>query len=158
MSVWVIKVAVAVLLATVEVVVVAKVLLRAAAIIDVGVEGKVSVMGVLVGVVIIVVGVVEIVLKCVFLVLYPLGVSSGMDVELFMDGVTDVVLGVLSGIDIAVLADVNANAIAEVIITWGFPESTPLEEFSCCDAFDCRARDILDRGCVLQARMPSYHE
>ena len=130
MSVWVIKVAVAVLLATVEVVVVAKGVLRAAAIIDVGVEVKVSVIGVLVAVVTIVVGVVEIVLKFVFPVLYPLGVSSGMDVDLFMDGVTDVVLGVLPGIDIAVLADVNANAIAEVIITWGFPESTPLEEFS----------------------------
>ena len=54
-----------------------------------------------------------------------------MDVDLFMDALAAVMLGVLTGIGIEVLADVKANAFAVVMPALGFRISTSLENFSC---------------------------
>ena len=47
-----------------------------------------------------------------------------------MDALTGAMLGVLTGIGIEALSDVNAKVFAVVIIALEFPLSTPVEEFS----------------------------
>ena len=115
----------------VVVVLVVKVLVSVEAIINMVVVVEVMVIGVLADVEIFVVGVIVSVLKFAFSVSYSVDVpSSDVAVDLFMDALTDVMLAVLTGIDIDELADVGANAFAVVITALEFPVSTPLEEFS----------------------------
>ena len=52
------------------------------------------------------------------------------DVDLFMDALAEVRLGVLTGIGIEVLADMNANSFAVVMTAVGFSIETTLEGFS----------------------------
>ena len=67
------------------------------------------------------VGVIVIVLKFALSLSYAVDVSSSdVDVDLFMDTLADATLGVLTGIDIEVLADANANAFA-VVTALKFP-------------------------------------
>ena len=100
------------------VVVVVKVLVWAAVIINLVVVFGVLVIDVLVEVELIVVGIIVIILK--------FASPSEVDFDCFMAGV---MLRVLLGIGIGVLNDVNANAVA-VMTALEFPVSTPLEKFS----------------------------
>ena len=87
--------------------------------------------GVLADLEIIVVGAIVIVLRFALPVSYFVDAPlSGVAVDLFTDALADVMIGVLTGIDIAVLPEVNANAFAVVMTALGFPVSTTLEEFS----------------------------
>ena len=61
-----------------------------------------------------------IVLKFALTVSYSADVPSDVAVDLFMDGLTGVMLCVLNGIGIEVFADVNANAF-EVVTALAFP-------------------------------------
>ena len=56
--------------------------------------------------------------------------SSDVSVEFFMDALAGVMLAVLTGIDIEVMPEVNANAFAVAITALELPVSTTLEEFS----------------------------
>ena len=110
------------------------------------------------------VGVIAIVLKFAFTVSCSLDVSSGMTIDSFMEALAGVMLGVLSGISVEELADVNTNVFAFRMAALEFPVSTPLKEFSrplallgCATPFDCRPLALLDRARVLHTRMPSYH-
>ena len=95
------------------VVVVVKVLARAAAVIDMVVVVEVWLNDVWVDVEIIVVCPIVIVLKFALSVSYSaVDVPSGVAV---MDALAGVMLGVVNGIGIEVLADVNANAFAVVM-------------------------------------------
>ena len=122
------------------VVLVAKVLVWAEALVNMLVEGLVidvradTVIGVLTDVEIIVVGVIVIVLKLEESVSYSVYAMSGAEVDLLMDefaGVlADIILGVLSGTGDDVFVDVNVNVFAGVA-TVRFGISAPLERFSC---------------------------
>ena len=57
--------------------------------------------------------------------------SSEVDVDLFIDALAGTILGVLPGLGIEALADVNAIAFAVVMTALEFPMPTTLEEFSC---------------------------
>ena len=58
---------------------------------------------------------------------YALDAPSDVSVDLFMDAL---VFGVLSGIGVEVLTDVNTNVFAVVMVALKFPVLTALEEFS----------------------------
>ena len=77
--------------------------------------------GVLADVEIIALGVIVIVLKFVLPVTYAVDVSSGVDIDLFMDALVSVMIGVLTGIGIEVLAVTNANAFTVVITAFECP-------------------------------------
>ena len=105
----------------VVVIVVGRVLVRAAAIIDMVAVVEVLVIGVLVDVEIIVAGVIVIVLKFVLPVSYSVDVTSGVILDLFADGLAGVIMSsVLPGIGIGVLADVNTNAFVAVMTALKF--------------------------------------
>ena len=114
----------------VVVVVVAKVLVWDAAIIDMVMVVEVSAIGVMTDVEIIVIGVVVIVLKFALPVPYSVDVPSGVAVDLFMASSPGVMLGVRAGIGTEVLADVNANAFTAAMTALEFPVPSPLEECS----------------------------
>ena len=82
---------------------------------------EVLAIGVMADVEIIVVGVIVIVLKFVLPVSYSVDVTSGVVLDLFADGLADVMSSVLPGIGIGVLADVNTNAFAAVMTALKFP-------------------------------------
>ena len=105
----------------VVVIVVVRVLVRAAAIIDMVAVVEVLVIDVLVDVEIIVAGVIVIVLKFVLPVSYSVDVTSGVVLDLFADGLAGVMFSVLPGIGIEVLADVNTNAFAVTMTALKFP-------------------------------------
>ena len=90
----------------------------------------------------IVVGVIVVALKLVVSVSYTVDVPAARAFDLFIDAVTDIMLGVLPEIGNEVLTDVNASAL--VVTALGFPVPTPLEEFSRCAAFDCRPMAALE--------------
>ena len=73
---------------------------------------------------------VVIVLKFALSVSYSGNVLSGVTVDWFMDVLTDVMIGVLTGIYIEMFAGVNATAFTVMVTALEFPVSTPLEEFS----------------------------
>ena len=157
-------VVVAMVAVIVVVVFVVKVLVWAAWIFDMVVVVEVFFIDVLADVEILVVGVIVIVLKFAFTVSCSLDVSSGMTIDSFMEALAGAMLGVLSGIGVEELADVNTNVFAFRMAALEFPVSTPLKEFSrplallgCATPFDCRTLALLDCTRVLQARMPSYH-
>lgn len=77
-------------------------------------------------------------------------------VDMLMDALTDMMLGILPASDVDVLMDVNVNAFSGAI-TVEFAMPAPLEVFNCSAAFDCRPMTALDRPSVLQTWMPSYH-
>ena len=56
---------------------------------------------------------------------------SNVAVDLLIDALTEIRLGVLSNIDIGVLVDVNVNVFAGVIAVFDFARSGPLEGFLC---------------------------
>ena len=113
----------------VVVVVVAKVLVWAASILNMVVVVEVLFIGVLTDVEVIVVGVIVIILKVALSVPYPLDVSSGLVVDLsMMNALAVVMLDVLTGIGIE--ADENTNAVVALVTALGFPVSTPSEECS----------------------------
>ena len=110
--------------------VVVKLLVWTAAVIDIVVVVGVLVIGVCIEVKLIVVGVIVIFLKCALPVSYSVdAITSNVDVDFFVDLLTDIMLVVLPGIGVEVLADVNANAFT-VVTVLEFPVSTPLEGFS----------------------------
>ena len=78
---------------------------------------------------IIALGVIVIVLKFVLPVTYSVDVSSGVDIDLFMDALVGVMIGVLTGIGIEVLAAMGVNTFAAITLL-KCPMGTPLEEFS----------------------------
>ena len=139
-------------------VVVVRVLVWDAEIINMVVIVEVVVIDVLADVEIIMVGVIVIVLKFVLLVSYSVDFPSpDVAFKLFTDALTDVMIGVLPGIDIDALTDLSSNAFAVTMTALEFTVSTSLEEFSRCAAFDCRSLALLDCSRVLQTRMPSCH-
>ena len=109
--------------AIVIVVVVVKVLVWDAAIINVGVVDGVLVIDVDIIAVLIV-------LNFGFPASYFVDVQSGVDVKLFMDMSAGAMLGLLPGIGTEVFAGVNANTFAVVIADVEFPMSATLEAFS----------------------------
>ena len=111
----------------VAVLVVIKVMMWAAAIINMVVAVEVLLIEVLADVKISVVDAIVIVLKFALSVLYSVDVPSDVNVDLLTDGV---MFSALSGICIELLVDVNANAFVVVMTDLDFPVSTPLE-FSC---------------------------
>ena len=115
----------------------------------------VGVLGVLRDVGMVVVGAIVIVLIFVLPDLYSVNVPSDVAVELFMNALTDIMLGVLLGIGVEVWADANTNAFP--VVTTALDVSTPLKEFSCWAAFDSRPLSLLDCDRALQTWMPSYH-
>ena len=131
---WVIMVVLPVTASVVEVVMV-KVMVWVEAMVDMEAVVEVRVIDALADVEIIMVGLNVIVFNCVF--------PSSNAVDVSSDG-TDVMLGVLTGIDIEVLDDVNANEFAVVLTTLELPVSTPLNEFTRSAAFDCRPFALLD--------------
>ena len=106
---------------------------------------------------IIVVVVIVIVLKFVLSGSCFVNVPSNIFVVLFTDVLTSTMLGILLGIGIEVLANVNTNALTVVMTAFGFPVPTPLGRFSRWAAFDCWPLALLDCARVLQTLMPSYH-
>ena len=115
----------------VVVVVVTKVLLRATAIIDMVVTVELLLVDSLTEVDIIAVGGIVTVLKFALLVVpYSVDVSSGVPIGVFMDTLAGVMPGVLTGIGVEVLPDVNANAFAVAMTALDFPVSSPLDPFS----------------------------
>ena len=101
---------------------------------DAAIIGMVVVIEVVVLVIDVLVGVefieVVTVLKFALSVSYSGNVLSGVTVDWFMDVLTDVMIGVLTGIDIEMLAGVNATAFTVMVTALEFPVSTSLEEFS----------------------------
>ena len=71
-----------------------------------------------------------IVLKFVLTVPYSVGVSSGVDDDMFINALAGVMLAVLNGIGIEVMAGVNSNTFAGVMTALEFPVTKPLKEFS----------------------------
>ena len=106
-----------------------KLLVWATSIINIAVVVEVLAIGVLADVEIIVLGVIVIVLKFVLPVTYSVDVSSGVDIDLFMDALVSVMIGVLTGIGIEVLAAMGVNTFAAITLL-KCPMGTPLEEFS----------------------------
>ena len=104
------------------VVVVVEVLVCAAGIINMVVVVEVSVISVLADVRIMLVDVIVIVSELALTLSYSVDTSS--------DEFADVLIDVLSRIEIEELVDVNASVIAVVMTALEFPVSTPLEEFS----------------------------
>ena len=102
---------------------VVKTLVWAAAMFNMVAVVEALVIDVLAGVEIIVVDIIVNVLKFALPVPYSVDASSDVAVDLLM-------LGVLPGIGIAVLADVNANAFTVAMTALEFPVSTPLENCS----------------------------
>ena len=134
------------------VIVVVKVLVWDAAIVNMVEVVEVLATEVLPDVEVIIMGVILNVLKVALTVsCSSVYVSSGVAVDLSMDAL---MLDVLSRIGIEVVADLSANDFAVVMTALEFPVSTPLEEFSRSAAFDCL---LLDCARVLQTWMPSYH-
>ena len=88
----------------------------------------VGVLGVLRDVGMVVVGAIVIVLIFVLPDLYSVNVPSDVAVELFMNALTDIMLGVLLGIGVEVWADANTNAFP--VVMTALDVSTPLKEFS----------------------------
>ena len=111
------------------VIVVVKVLVWDATIVNMVEVVEVMVNDVLPGVEVIVVGIILSVLKVALAVSYSADVSSDVAVDLSMGAL---MLDLLSGIGTEVLTDVSANAFAVVMTAWGFPLLTRLEEVSCC--------------------------
>ena len=126
------------------VVVVGKITVWVAAIIDLVVVVKVLCVDMLVDEEFNVVATTVIVLKFASTVSYFIDMPSGLVVALCIDASAGVVVGALAGIGIKVLSDVSANSFAVVMTALRFPVSTPLEELSCCAAFDCRPLALLD--------------
>ena len=122
---------VAVVVVIVVVVAVVKVLVWAAAVIDMGVVVEALAINVLADVEPIVMGVIMIVLKFASPVPYSVDVpSSDADVDSFKDALAEATLRALTGIGIEVLADASANVLAVVMAALEFPVSAPLEDFS----------------------------
>ena len=116
-----------------EVIVVAvvKVLVWAAAVIDMGAVVEVLAINVLADVELIAGGAIVIVLKFVLPIPYSVDAPwSDADVDSSMDPLTEATLGALAGIGIAVLADASANILAVAMTALEFPVSAPLEECS----------------------------
>ena len=86
-------------------------------------------------------------------------VSHSVDVvvDVLVDALANVMIGVLPAIGVDVLADLNVKFLAVVMTVLEFTMPTSLEEFGCWAAFDCRPIVALDCVSVLQAWMPSYH-
>ena len=103
-------------------VVVGKVLQCAAGIIDMVVVAEVSVIAVLVDV--------RIMLVDVIVIVSELALTLSYSVDMSSDEFADVLVDVLSGIEIEELADVNASVIVVVTTALGFPVPTPLGGFS----------------------------
>ena len=76
------------------------------------------------------VGVIVIVLKFVVAVSYSVDVPSDVDVDLFMDVLSGVMIRVWRGIGIDVLAAVSESAFAVIMTALEFPVPTPSGEFS----------------------------
>ena len=107
-----------------------KLLIWTAAVIDMVVVVGVLVIEVCIEVKLIVVGVIVIFLKSALPVSYSVdAMTSNVDVDFFVDLLTDIMVVVLPGIGVEVLADVNRNAFT-VVTVLDFPVSTPLEGFS----------------------------
>ena len=106
------------------------VLARAAAIVDNVVGVDVLFIGVLDDVEIMAVDLLVIILKFVLAVPYSVDVSSGVDVDMFINASADVMLAVLIGISIEVMADVNPKTFAGVMTALEFPVTKPSAEFS----------------------------
>ena len=121
LTVWVIVLVARISAIVVVVVVVIKVLVWAEAIGNMVVVVGVLGIGVLADVEIIMAGVAVIVLKFALPVSYSVDVPSDVAVDLFMDGLADVMLCVLNGISIEVLADVSVNTFGVVMTTLAFP-------------------------------------
>ena len=77
--------------------------------------------------------------------------------DAWIDALTDVIIGVMHAIRAGILDDVNVDSFAAVMAVLEFSISTPLGDFCCWAAFDCRLMAALDCDRVLQACMPSYH-
>ena len=77
-------------------------------------------------------------------------IVSNMAVDLLMDALRSMILGVRINIAVDVL-------FSGVITALEFAMPGPLAEFRCWAASDCRPMAALDCASVLQARMPSYH-
>ena len=61
-----------------------------------------------------------------------------VEVELLIDALTVIIVGVLSGIGVDVLVEVTTNVVlAGVMTDLEFAISEPLNKFSCSAAFDC---------------------
>ena len=84
---------------------------------------------------------------------HPAAVVPGVSIN----ALTDPMIGVMHGSGIDVLADMNVDSFAAVMAVLEFSISTPLGDFCCWAAFDCRLVAALDCDRVLQACMPSYH-
>ena len=82
-----------------------------------------------------------------------LDVLSGVAVGVLMDALA----GVPTGIDIAVLADVNVINVFTGVMLVEFAMSATSKGFGCWTAFDCRRTAVLNCARVLQAWIPSYH-
>ena len=79
-------------------------------------------------------------------------IESGAAVDLLMDVMAAIILGVRTNIGVSMLVDLNVNAFAGVMTAFGFAMPGPPEEFRCCwAAFDCRPMAALNCDHVLQA-------
>ena len=58
-------------------------------------------------------------------------IVSNMAVDLLIDALTEIKLGVMTNIDIGVLVDLDVNVFAEVMAAFDFAMPGPLEEFRC---------------------------
>ena len=84
-------------------------------------------------------------------------IVSNVATDLLECALTDITLGVLTDVGVAVSVDSNVNVFAGVMTEVTFAMPAPIDNFSCLAAFDCRSMDALDCARVTQAQLPSYH-